>query len=286
MRPQHWELPPIPNTETLPENHYTGATPATKQGWLHLIQGAEAPAPVEPERQGRWAVAYPKTDGDAPALTWRERVSVSSLAKRSIAVPATAAVALFVIASIVTLILIWEQPGEATAPFVEAAQSAENGGGVIEAESQEGDASALLAVHVVGEVEKPGVVELPEGSRVLDAMAAAGGATAAAVLTDVNLARLVIDGEQIIVPNLEQALAPPANAPESGGGQASSGGLVSLNSGTAADFETLPRVGPALAARIIEWRTANGGFKTIEQLGEVSGIGEKTLESLTPLVSL
>ncbi|MBC9954662.1 helix-hairpin-helix domain-containing protein [Leucobacter sp. cx-42] len=266
----------------------------TQQGWLHLVQGdqtATEPASVqEPNVPGRWALAHPKRTAEAPALTWRERVSVAALTKRSIALPAAAAIALFVVASLVTLLLIWEQPGEATAPFVESEQSASAGGGVITENEGTGQPESLLAVHVVGEVEQPGVVELPQGSRVLDAMAAAGGATATAVLTDVNLARLVIDGEQIVVPNLEQSLASAAAvSDQSQGGGATSGGdapLVSLNTANESDFETLPRVGPALAARIIEWRKANGGFRTIDQLGEVSGIGDKTLESLKPLVTL
>lgn len=275
--------------------HAAGASPRetpTQQGWLHLVQDDQAATELatvhEPDVPGRWAIAHPERAGEAPALTWRERVSVSALTKRSIALPAAAAVALFVVASLVTLLLIWDQPGETTAPFIESEQSTSAGGGMHAAEAETGQPESLLAVHVVGEVVQPGVVELPQGSRVLDAMAAAGGATAAAVLTDVNLARLVIDGEQIIVPNAEQALA-QAQAPAvagSSGGATSTGALVSLNSGTLADFETLPRVGPALAARIIEWRTANGGFQTIEQLGEVSGIGDKTLESLKPLVTL
>ena len=256
-------------------------------GWLSVLTGEPADRETAEEPQGRWVLNEPQSPGERPALTWRERVAVSSLAHRSIAVPVIAAVVLFVAASVVTLWLMWGQPGETTAPFVEAGVSESSGAGVIDEAGEPAAAEIAIAVHVIGEVVKPGVIELPQGARVLDALTAAGGASEAAVLTGVNLARLVIDGEQIVVPNLEQALAPETTAQDPGAGGGGGGtALVSLNSASVSDFETLPRVGPALAARIVEWRAANGGFRTIDQLGEVSGIGEKTLESLKPLVTL
>jgi competence protein ComEA len=131
-------------------------------------------------------------------------------------------------------------------------------------------------VHVVGAVESPGVIELPENSRIVDALAKAGGAREDAVLSGINLARVLFDGEQIVVPALgDEPVLPAGEAPP---------GLVSLSSYTCAELETLPRVGPATAARIIAWREANGPFASVDDVLAVSGIGPATLEGFRSLV--
>ena len=145
-----------------------------------------------------------------------------------------------------------------------------------------GETAPRLLVHVVGEVVNPGVVELPQGARVRDAIAAAGGATEAAVLSGVNLARAVNDGEQIMVP--DAAAAEMLSIGETAGG--ASGGVIQLNRATAEQLERLPGVGPALAQRILEWRAAHGGFTSVDQLLEVSGIGAKTLERFRDRVAV
>lgn len=134
-----------------------------------------------------------------------------------------------------------------------------------------------LTVHVVGRVRRPGIVTLPAGSRVMDAVAAAGGLRGRADTVDVNLARLVVDGEQIVV-----GRAQPSG--RSGSQPGTSGGLVNLNQATAADLEALPGIGPVLAERIVAWREAHGPFPSVDVLGEVSGIGDVLLENLRPLV--
>lgn len=154
-------------------------------------------------------------------------------------------------------------------------------------------AAGRLLVHVVGAVRDPGVVELAPGSRVTDAVEAAGGVTRRAALESVNLARPVIDGEQVVV----QRRGDPASliVPAPSGGAASPGGAVAggsgpaagpldLNSATLEQLDALPGLGPVLAQRILDWRTTNGRFSTVEELGEVSGIGEATLGDLRPLV--
>lgn len=139
----------------------------------------------------------------------------------------------------------------------------------------------LLIVHVAGAVAKPGLYELPEGSRVADAIEAAGGAADAAGLDLLNLAAVVADGEKIFVPN--QAGQPEAAS--SGGGHQQQG-KISLNAADAEELEELPGIGPVLAERIIQYRLQHGGFTSVEQLLEIEGIGPKKYESLKDLVTV
>lgn len=122
-------------------------------------------------------------------------------------------------------------------------------------------------VHIVGEVLKPGIYNLPSSSRVFDAVFAAGGFTGKADEGSINLARSVSDGEQIVV--LGKGVATASLV------EVNPGRPISLNRGSVTQLENLPGVGPTLAARIIDWRLANGGFKKIEDLKKVSGIGNK-----------
>ncbi|MEO8084705.1 MAG: helix-hairpin-helix domain-containing protein [Ardenticatenales bacterium] len=150
-----------------------------------------------------------------------------------------------------------------------------------------------LAVHVTGAVRRPAVVELPAGARVADAISAAGGPADDASPT-LNLAAPLSDGDQVTVPRVgEPAAAAPvraadpvraAGAPASAGVPSAAGSAapIDLNRATAADLDALPGVGPAVAARIIAYRTANGPFRSAEELLSVSGIGERTLERLRP----
>ena len=148
-------------------------------------------------------------------------------------------------------------------------------------------------VHVSGAVRAPGLYVVGADARVIDAVSAAGGladdADAEAIsayLADrdasaINLARPVTDGEQLVVP--VEGEAPPAG-PSAGSGSAP--GLVSVNTADAAALEELPGIGPALAARIIDWRDTEGPFATVDDLLAVSGIGPKVLESLRDLVTV
>lgn len=136
------------------------------------------------------------------------------------------------------------------------------------------DFMSQLKVHVAGEVEEPGLYQLEVGARVEDAIAAAGGMTSQAFEQSVNLARMVSDGEQIVVVAKGQIAQ--------GGGST----FVSLNNATAEQLEGLPGVGPALAARILEHRNALGSFSDLEQLREVAGIGPKLFAKITPQLTL
>ena len=144
-----------------------------------------------------------------------------------------------------------------------------------------------MLVHVVGQVRHPGVVRLPAGSRVEQALEAAGGATSTADLVRVNLARPVVDGEQIVVPKPGQPIEGAAGVfggPGTSGGVATRAPVVNLNTADLTELDGLPGVGPVLAQRILDWRSQNGRFSTVDELGEVSGIGDKVLEHLRPLV--
>lgn len=158
--------------------------------------------------------------------------------------------------------------------------------------SSSSSGSSVVVVQVVGQVRKPGVVEIRPGSRVRDAVEAAGGALPTADLAAVNMARVVTDGEQIQVPKPgESVTAAPGGAAGGTGtgngsatGSGAAGGVVDINTADAAGLDSLPGVGPVLAERIIQWRQENGRFTSVDDLGEVSGIGEKMLERLRPLV--
>jgi competence protein ComEA len=143
-----------------------------------------------------------------------------------------------------------------------------------------------VLVHVAGAVVRPGVYTLPGGSRVGDAVAAAGGGRRRAVLDGLNLARPLTDGEQVLVPDSNDVTAQGSvSAPAAGALASPAPALVSLNAATIADLETLPGIGPVLGQRILDHRDSIGGFTEVAELREVSGIGEKTFQSLAPLVT-
>ncbi|GHA68963.1 helix-hairpin-helix domain-containing protein [Streptomyces termitum] len=143
-------------------------------------------------------------------------------------------------------------------------------------------APAEVVVDVGGKVREPGVLTLPAGSRVADALRAAGGVRPGADLTGVNRARVLLDGEQVLVGVPGAPAPPPGGAP--GAGSGGGGAPVSLNAGTAEQFDALPGVGPVLARRIVDHRTEHGGFRSVEELREVNGIGERRFADLRPLV--
>ena len=138
---------------------------------------------------------------------------------------------------------------------------------------------AEVVVYVTGRVRHPGLITLPKGSRVGDAVAAAGGLLRRTDPATINLARLVIDGEQI---NIGPAGSVPGalTAP----GAATAGGLLDINAATLEQFDSLPGVGPVLAQRIVDQRTKVGGFTSINDLRDVSGIGAKKFADLSALV--
>lgn len=201
-----------------------------------------------------------------------------------------------------------QSPGaQSTAqPGAHPSESAQGGGA---------SGEATVRVHVAGAVNNPGVYTLPAQGRAVDAIAAASGAAADADLDRVNLAGALSDGVQIYVPHRGETAAPAQIQPNGGTAQAGQGNAangasqggtqpqpartltpagsaqkgstpVNINTATAEELQTLPRIGPAMAQRIIAWREAHGGFRSVDELDAVPGIGPSMLENLRPLVTV
>jgi competence protein ComEA len=139
-----------------------------------------------------------------------------------------------------------------------------------------------VVVHVVGQVYKPGLYSLPEGSRVEDAIKRAGGPKPKAALALVNLAAPVADGQQVVVPSNREAAQALAGGSMAGG----AGGPVHLNSATLDQLDELPGIGPVTAQKILDYRSEHGAFGSVEELDAVPGIGPATLDELRDLVDL
>lgn len=175
-------------------------------------------------------------------------------------------------AAVAGVVAFRSRPQEVVVPAVEAAGAPLPG-------ASAGAAGGEVVVAVAGKVRTPGLVRLPAGSRVDDAVRAAGGPVAGADLGLLNLARRLVDGEQVLV-----GVDPPAGAPAAGGGTA--GGLLNLNAASTSDLDGLPGIGPVLAQRIVDWRTENGPFASVDQLREVTGIGEAKFQDLQAKVTV
>lgn len=163
--------------------------------------------------------------------------------------------------------------GQPPAPAPAEVSTAPAGGGA--------GADPRALVHVAGEVRRPGVYPVAPGARVIGAIRDAGGPTRRADMSALNLAATVQDGQQVVVPRRAPA---GAAAGAAGEGAAAAGGPVSLSSAGVEALDGLDGIGPTLAARIVEWRAAHGGFASVDQLLEVPGIGPGRLEALRPHV--
>ncbi len=206
----------------------------------------------------------------APDRTVQDAAALDRPARRRLGVGA--AIVLVLAAAVVSVVIGIVRAGEAP--------DADGGSVVVATGSAELPA---IYVHVFGAVAEPGLYRLEDGARVIDVVAAAGGLTDDADETAINLARRVTDGEQLQVPVVGAA---PADGSAGAGGAIASDGRVNLNTADVADLDTLPRVGPAIAERIIQWREENGRFTSVDDLLSVPGIGEKMLASLRDLVTV
>jgi competence protein ComEA len=234
------------------------------------------------------SVPSPELPRPEPPRTWREQLaglaeSLDVTAGRLVAGAIALACAGFIGWR---LLAPSPPPPEMTLPFAEApvgepaepmATVAADGGAAPSPVVEE------VVVHVAGAVASPGVQRLAPGSRVIDAVEAAGGPLPDADLARVNLAAPLADGQQVYVPLPGEE--PPVVAGPGGGGTAG-GGLVNVNTATGPELETLPGVGPSTAAAIIAHRDANGPFTSVDQLIDVRGIGEAKLAALRDLVSV
>ena len=171
-------------------------------------------------------------------------------------------------------------PGSPIAPLV-----TDTSGPEAPVPTQAGRATVELVVDVAGKVRRPGIAVLAPGSRVVDALEAAGGVRSGVDLTGLNLARALVDGEQILV-GVHPASGVAAGALAAPTAPSDPGRLVPLNTAGQTELETLPEVGPVTAVAIIAWRDEHGGFTAVDELLEVDGIGAATLGELAPLVTL
>ncbi len=151
---------------------------------------------------------------------------------------------------------------------------------------------APIRVDVAGAVQQPGVYELPAGARVSDALDAAGGLAANADGETLNLASLLQDGEKLVAPTARPAsaaatsAAPDPASARSGGIDLSGASLININTASAQELEALPAIGPVTARAIVDFRTANGPFRSVEEIVKVKGIGDATLAKIKPLITV
>lgn len=283
------------------------ATPTERwPGPLERPGEGTAPLPVLPRCGGRLGRLV---DRWVPGAWRRVRLDPGRPGAVALALVAAAA-------AVLAALGVWrDRPVAEAPPALTAAGTTGSGSGVASGSASVGSSPAgsaaggaerqpaggsSLVVSVAGKVRRPGLVRLPDGSRVADAIAQAGGPLPRTDLTALNLARRVVDGEQILV-----GVSPPAGAeawmagngpagaasatggapPEPGGGR-KPGGKVDLNRATVEQLDALPGVGPVTAQRILDWRTRHGRFSSVDQLREIDGIGERRLAQLRDQVTV
>jgi len=231
------------------------------------------------------------TRGTGPALRWRVGVRVALLIG-ALAVLGGAWFWSQVAAGQPEVMPLSDISSQGALPAGEGTQGPEPHGAEPPDQPPEGPPDGLVVIHVAGAVAVPGVVQLPAGSRVHQAVAAAGGAAPSADLNRLNLAALLTDGQKLYVPHVGEDIpaglsgAMGAAAEGDGGGASPAGGKVNLNTASVEELDTLPKVGPVLAQRIVDWRKEHGPFKAVEELDAVDGVGPKMLETLLPLVGV
>lgn len=227
------------------------------------------------------------------AQSWRARLHLSG-ARLPVLVGVTAVAIVVMVCAGRLLLDAASSEGFAVVQPGDAEQAAGDGDAGAAADAGASQAApAPLRVHVGGAVAAPGVYDLAEGARVLDAVEAAGGFAEGAARDALNLARAVSDGEQVVVPSeadiaVQEAASAGAGGAAAGAGASAAaggaGGKVNINTASAAQLDTLPGVGASTAEKIVADREANGPFKTVEDLKRVSGIGDKKFAALADAI--
>jgi competence protein ComEA len=191
-------------------------------------------------------------------------------------------------AAILGALALWMRGAPAViAPPAEAPTEAATAAGTLGAATP--GPTGVVLVHVAGAVRRPGLYELPAGARVADAIDSAGGPLRIADLDPINLAQVVSDGMKVEVPRRGEAVSTPPLAGATPGltaGAATAAGVVSLNSADLTALESIPGIGPVKAGAILHYRDEVGGFSSVEELLDVTGIGPATLESIRPYVTV
>ena len=276
---------------------YTSRSSLSKEPELEHPPVSDAQATVKStSERGRWGkVAGARASEESP-IAWESVPALRERLLRSLNIPSIVGIVAFAVVVLVTAAIMLRGLTASPDPALPEAQHVSSSGSLVESngiatsEVVADDHEAVIFVHIVGEVTVSGVLELPEGARVADAIEAAGGTTPLAKLDAINLARILSDGEQVLIPDAETAATEgplgmdglpvaPLEGP-------AAGGKINLNTATSEQLQQLHRVGPALAQRIIDWRDTNGKFSSVDELLEVSGIGSKTLDHFRDLVGV
>jgi len=233
----------------------------------------ETRAEIARRRLAQLAASF---DAELPPVEEPERVRV----RRTVELPHAKVLGTIAVAA--SVLLVWwllsgrPKTSEPAAPLAFGTSTAPGGAAKTP--------QAELIVDVVGKVRKPGIVTVPKGSRVYQAIEAAGGLKGRVDTASLNMARVLDDGEQILVGI--DPVAAPAGSGGAGAAGGPTGGKVNLNTATAEQLDTLPGVGPVTAQAILSWREENGRFGSVEDLLDVKGIGDATLAELRDLVTL
>lgn len=248
--PEH-EAQPEPVGDTSPEAE-RWAPPTSLSGYVRASLRARLPAPLQ---GGRWDPGR------------RGLVLVAVLGLLAAAIAVTAAV---------------RARAHSVPPAAPPVASGSSGGPAVDPLA----AGVVVLVDVEGQVHKPGLVTLPAGARIAQALAAAGGVLPGTDTTALDLAQKVTDGQQLRVGLLPAAGASDGQPGQTGAGGSSGSTLIDLNTATAEQLDTLPHIGPSTAAKIIAWRKQHGPFTSVSQLQQVSGIGPSTYEAVASLVTV
>jgi competence protein ComEA len=255
-----------------------GAESVARQRLARVVGESDGVMAVDPWRAGT-ATAWPVRDADDPAVDpVRARRALAAFDPGRRGIRVLALVVAFV-ATVVAVVVWWHRPRPEPVPSLavpDAAVSAASGTGAPGSRPE-------IVVSVTGRVQRPGLVRLPFGSRVADAIEATGGVLPGTDLSSLNLARRLVDGEL-----LAGGVSPPpgAAAPGAGGAGAAAGGPLNLNTATLTELDALPGVGPVLAQRILDYRAKSGGFRTVDELRKVEGLGEARYAQLKDLVTV